>query len=241
MNITFTKSELLELLGITNDGYKYLVKTNKLDYKLSLKGYKLENKYKVGRNLIFELSLIEIDDFEVYQNDRNIRNKEEHMEYVEERLESGMDKTRRSVVKSVNEKTGLSISESSAERYDRMLIEDECMIKDGTVYLLFNPKTETFEEITKGRYKAFWHDNKECEYQLSHNHYRYTHNEITESTYENNRYMILNNLGNECGVIAMKFDTYKEYTNSVSMLEMIKKHKARRQNATDATNTDNAQ
>ena len=54
--------------------------------------------------------------------------------------------------------------------------------------------------------------------------------QITESTYENNRYMILNNLGNECGVIAMKFDTYKEYTNTLSMLEMIKKHKARRQN-----------
>ena len=230
MNITFTKSELLEMLGINNDRYNYLVKTNKLDYKLSLKGYKIESKYKVGRNMIFELSLVEIDDFEVYQDDRNIRNKEEHMEYIEERLESGMSKTRRSVVKSVNEKKGLSMSESSAKIYDRMLIEDECMVKDETVYLLFNPKTETFEEITKEGYKAFWHDNKECEYQLSHNHYRYTHNEITESTYENNRYMILNNLGNECGVIAMKFDTYKEYTNTLSMLEMIKKHKARRQN-----------
>lgn len=230
MNITFTKSELLELLEINNYGYKYLVKTNQLDYKLSLKGYKLENTFKIGRNVIFELSLIEIDDFEVYQNDRNIRNKEEHMEYIEERLESGMMNTRRSVIKSVNEKTGITVSESSAMRYDRMLIEDECMVKDGTVYLLFNPKTETFEEITKEGYKSFWRDNKECEYQLSHNHYRYTHNEITESTYENNRYMILNNLGNECGVIAMKFDTYKEYTNSVSMLEMIKKHKARKQN-----------
>ena len=230
MNITFTKSELLEMLGINNDGYKYLVKTNQLEYKLSLLGYKIENKYKDGRNMIFELSVVEIDDFEVYQDSKNIRNKEEHMEYVEERLENGMDKTRRSVVKTVNERTGMSLSESKAKRYDRMLLEDECMVKDGTVYLLFNPKTETFEEITKEGYKAFWRDNKECEYQLSHNHYRYTHNEISESTYENNRYMILNNLGNECGVIAMKFDTYKEYTNTLSILEMIKKHKARRRN-----------
>ena len=230
MNITFTKSELLELLGINNDRYNYLVKTNQLDHKLSLLGYKIENKYKDGRNMIFELSLVEIDDFEVYQDDRNIKNKEEHMEYVEERLERGMTKTRRSVVKSVNEKTGMSLSESKAKRYDKMLIEDECMVKDGTVYLLFNPKTETFEEITEEGYKAFWRDNKECEYQLSHNHYRYTHNEINESTYENNRYMILNNLGNECGVVAMKFDTYKEYTNSVHMLEMIKKHKVRKRN-----------
>ena len=230
MNITFTKSELLELLGINNYGYNYLVSTNQLEYKLSLKGYKIESKYKNGRNVIFELSLIEVDDFEVYQDARNIRNKEEHMEYIEERLESGLSKTRRSVVKTVNERTGMSLSESKAKRYDRMLIEDECMVKDETVYLLFNPKTETFEEITEEGYKAFWRDNKECEYQLSHNHYRYTHNEITESTYENNRYMILNNLGNECGVIAMKFDTYKEYTNTLNMLEMIKKHKARRRN-----------
>ena len=230
MNITFTKSELLELLGINNDRYNYLVKTNKLDHKLSLLGYKIENKFKDGRNMIFELSLVEIDDFEVYQDSKNIKNKEEHLEYVEERLENGMDKTRRSVVKTVNERTGMSLSESKAKRYDRMLLEDECMVKDGTVYLLFNPKTETFEEITKEGYKAFWRDNKECEYQLSHNHYRYTHNEISESTYENNRYMILNNLGNECGVIAMKFDTYKEYTNTLSILEMIKKHKARRRN-----------
>ena len=40
MNITFTKSELLELLGINNRAYNYLVSTNQLEYKLSLKGYK---------------------------------------------------------------------------------------------------------------------------------------------------------------------------------------------------------
>ena len=230
MNITFMKCELLELLGINNDKYKYLVKTNQLEDKLALKGYKIENKYKDGRNVIFELSLIEIDEFEVYQDERNIKKKEEHMEYVEERLGSGMRKTRRNVIKTVKEKKGISVSESSAKRYDKMLLEDECMAKDGTVYLLFNPKTETFEEITEERYKAYWSNNRECEYQLSHNHFRYVRNEITESTYENNRYIILINLGNERGVVAMKFDTYKEYTNTVSMLEMIKKHKARMEN-----------
>ena len=65
MNITFTKSELLELLEINNDRYKYLVKTNQLEEKLTLKGYKIKTKYKKGRNTIFELILIETDEIKI--------------------------------------------------------------------------------------------------------------------------------------------------------------------------------
>lgn len=229
MNITMSRTEIMERLNITNDRMKYLVNKNKLSNELLLIGFKLENTYKDGRNTIYEVSVKEIDEIEVYQADRNIKKKDEHIIYVEERLtEGGLKKPRRSFVRELKKEKDVDISESTARRFDNMLIEDECMIKDRKVYLFFNPFDEVFTEISEEEYKAFWRDCSECKYQLSHNHARYKRNEISETVYENNKYIIMNSLGKERGVVALKFDTYKEYTNTKTMLDMIKKHKNRR-------------
>ena len=215
------REEIKSLLGISNDRMKYLIKRNKLNYELEVVGYKLITSYKDGRNAIYELEPIEADEWLQYQSHRKIKKKEEHTEYVENRITKGLTSPRRDFVKNLN----IDISETTAKRYDDMLLEDEIMIKDRTVFLLFDPELEEFKEITEKEYKRFWADVSECRYQLSHNQFRYNRNEITEETYDANKFIFMNALGKEEGVVALKFDTYKEYTNTLNTLERIKKHR----------------
>lgn len=226
------RSEIMEMLGINNDRMKYITKTNQLDEELKLNGYKLEKQYKDGRNIIFEVSALdkidESEEYEIYQNQIGVRDKETHMVYSEERITTGLQKSRSQFLRDLNSEKKPTPSYKTASKWDGYLIDFEAMQKDKTVYLLFNPNDETFEEITKERYNAFWRDSKECMYQLSHNKARYKKNEISEGTYDNNQYIIMNNLGQEQGTVALKFDTYKEFTNTKKMLDMIKKSKNRR-------------
>ena len=221
MVVTMTKTELREMLGINNDRFKYLTKTNKLDETLEALGYSISSKYKSGRKTVFELEVIEKDEWLEYQQARHIQKKEEHTIYVENRITNGLDKPRKSFLKELD----IDLSETTAGRYDKMLVEDEIMKKDGEVYLLFNPNTQEFTEISHEEYKQFWKDASECRYQLSNNYARYKRGDIPESTYESNKYLFMNQLGNEKGVVAIKFNTYKEYTNTKQTLELISKHK----------------
>ena len=60
---------------------------------------------------------------------------------------------------------------------------------------------------------------------MRHNYLRYKKGEISEKTYDNNKYIFINELGNKEGVVAIKYPTYKEYLNTKQTLEMIRKHK----------------
>lgn len=221
MNITMMREEVKSLLGVSNDRMKYLIKINKLNNELEVLGYKLITSYRDGRNTIYELEPIEIDEWLQYQSYRNIKKREEHTEYVENRITKGLSSPRRDFVKNLS----IDISETTAKRYDDMLLEDEIMVKDRTVFLLFDPELEEFKEITEEEYKQFWASVSECRYQLSHNQFRYSRNEITEKQYDANKFIFMNALGKEEGSVALKFDTYKEYTNTLNTLEQIKKHR----------------
>ena len=222
MNVTMMREEIQELLSVNNNRMKYLIKNNKLEYELNNIGYSIINKYKSGRNTVYELQTINIDEWEQYQHYMNIKKKDEHTEYVEKRLSPiGLASPRSKFLKDNN----IGISESSAIRYDHMMLDDEMMIKDKTVYLLFNPSEQSFKEITKEEYNQYWRESIECKYQLGHNKMRFNKGLIPESTYEANNFIYLSALGKEKGSVALKFDTYKEYTNTLRALEMIKKHK----------------
>ena len=66
------------MLDVTNNNLKYIIKNNKLSHRLELKGYKLEAQYKVGRNTVYELSKIDINEFKVIQNKHKIIKKKEN-------------------------------------------------------------------------------------------------------------------------------------------------------------------
>lgn len=221
MTITMISSELCEMLNVTKECLRAIIKRKKLEERLLEKGYRLINKYKQGRDNIYELEIIEKDEWSDYQRARNIQKKDEHTIYVENRITNGLDKPRKSFIKELN----IELSESTAGRYDKMLLEDEIIEEDREVYLLFNPKTSEFTEISEEAYKQFWKDSSECTYQIRHNYARYKRGDIPESTYESNKYLFMTQLGKEKGVVAIKFHTYKEYTNTRRTLELIAKHK----------------
>lgn len=220
-----TREEIMELLDVNKDRMKYLIKHNKLREALQLAGYDIVKQYKMGRNSVYDLEQIEIDKWEQYQHLHRIRKKEEHTIYVENRLSpKGLASSRRSFVN----KLDIDLSETTAKKYDDILLDDEMMAKDRIVYLLFNPNTEAFKEITELEYKQFWSDVSECKIQLAINRSRYTRGEIPERAYDTNKLIFMNALGKEKGEIALKFDTYKEYTNTLNALDIIKKHRERK-------------
>ena len=222
MNITMSREEVQLMLGANNDRMKYLIRHKKLDAELNKHGYTLVGQYKDGRYTFYDLSKIAVDEWEIYQSIKKIKKKEEHTEYVEKRLSpDGLSSPRSKFIRENN----IDISETSAMRYDKMMLEEEMMIKDKTVYMLFNPKDQSFKEITKEEYNLFWRDSSECQYHLAHNKLRFKKGLIPESTYESNNFIYLSTLGKEKGSVALKFDTYKEYTNTLNTLDMIKRHK----------------
>ena len=218
-----TREEIMALISANNDRMKYLNKNNKLENEIEMYGYKVVKTYKVGRNTVYDLEPTEVDEWLQYQSARRIKKKQEHTIYVETRLTKGINKPRSKVVKEL----GVDISETSARRYDEMLLEDEAMKKSGEVYLLFNPNDFSFTEITKEEYNKFWSDVSELKKILSINKRRFTIREITEAVYDNNKFIYMTKLGKEQGVVALKYDTYSEYINTLKVLEMIEKHKNR--------------
>lgn len=121
MNVTMMREEIQELLSVNNNRMKYLIKNNKLEYELNNIGYSIINKYKSGRNTVYELQTINIDEWEQYQHYMNIKKKDEHTEYVEKRLSPiGLASPRSKFLKDNN----IGISESSAIRYDHMMLEE---------------------------------------------------------------------------------------------------------------------
>ena len=121
MNITMSREEVRLMLDANNDRMRYLIKHNKLEPELRSYGYAIINQYKKGRHTFYDLSRIAIDKWEAYQSTKNIKKKDEHTEYVEKRLISdGLSSPRSKFIRENN----IDISETSAMRYDKMMLED---------------------------------------------------------------------------------------------------------------------
>lgn len=223
MNVTMCRDELCRVLEVTESGLKSIVRRDNLNERLKTKGFDLIKSYKYKNNTLYEVEPIEADAWGVLQNAYRIKKKEEHTKYSELRLTKGMDEPRRKFVKD-NE---INISQTTAGRYDDILIKEKAMEKNSVVYMMIDSLSESFEEITEEEYTSFWKDVGYCKKLLGENRTEYKRYEISEETYEYRASAILNQIGREKGFIAIKFNTYKEAENTMSFLNKIKLHKAR--------------
>lgn len=215
----------MSLLEINNDRMRYLIKNKKLEEELEIFGYKLVETKKEGRNSVFIIEPTELDLWLQYQAYRNIKKKEEHKIYVENRLtEKGFNSPRKSFVNNLIEETKIDISVSTARRYDVMMLEDEIMQKDEKMYLMFYPETNLFETITQEEYGEFWRECGEFKKQLGINKLRYNKRLISEKTYDSNNAIIHHLMSKNINRIAIQYDTYKEFTYTQRIIDAIKTH-----------------
>ena len=216
MLITMTREELRDMLQLTENGIKTLVRRGKLDEKLRISGYKLENTYKIGRNTIYELSIIDTNEWMEIQNKYNIKKKNEHNKYSKARIENG-NSSRSKLIKDNN----IHISGKTAKRYDTILCKEDIMEHDKEVYYLIDSKTNVMTEITEEEYKDFWHNNMTAKNSIQQINKQLDNKEITGKQADIYKHKILEKVDNKEGCIAVKYDTYKQATNAIKILELI--------------------
>ena len=222
MIITFVTEEICELLEVSKEGLKSIIKRKKLEDRLLAKGYVLVDKYKCGRDNIYEIrpiNSVEEKWDSIQKQYRVPKDKEEmHNTYSERRLEN-MKVSRTEVI----DKSETKISYKTAKKYDDILVEEGVMGDDKTVYYLFNLKTKERErEITKEEYKAFWILNKEFKRRVKGLRYKVKNYIISNSQYDILIASAYEEFGHTSDYIAIQFNTYKELEETQTILKQIK-------------------
>lgn len=215
-----TTDEICSLLNTNKRNLKSITSRGKLEDRLIKVGYRLIKQFKEGRSNVYELEKILDVTWDEYQTSKNIseNKKYDHTKYTEYRITSGLKESR---TQAINMSMS-DISNRTAKRYDDILIEDNVIEFDQTVYFIKNTETGEWVQIDKDGYKRFWSNCSEAAYYLNENYRRFKAGEIPRSTYEDTSYAIKDGIANNQGEIALKFNTYKEAENTKRILDMIK-------------------
>ena len=218
MNITATREEICDMLDVTNNNLKYIIKNNKLGYRLELKGYKLEAQYKVGRNTVYELSKIDINEFKVIQNKHKIIKKKENEIYAKCRLllEDGMKMSKRQIIRDNN----INIDEHTAKRYDDMLIDEMAMKEDKMVYYR-KDQDGKIEEVTFEYYNNYWLEQAEAKKLISHMRKEVIDGKMSMDAYDVMSSNVYSSLEMSKGYVVYKFMSYKEAENTKKICNML--------------------
>lgn len=122
MNVTMTREEIRELLGVNEQALKQICKRNTLEQRLELVGFKLISKEKMGRNVFYQVEEIKIDKWAIIQNKYSIRKEkmEAHTRYCILRLLQFeyLGKNRVDFIRD----NALNIPLSTAKRWDDVLV-----------------------------------------------------------------------------------------------------------------------
>ena len=217
MNITMIREEIRNVLGVSEDGLKGIIKRGKLKDRLCECGLQLINEYKDGRSSVYELSPIELDYWDRIQLHYNVKKKSEHSIYTHARLDGGMGKSRASIIRD----SDISISGSTAKKFDDILENEGIIMKSEEIYMLYSKLDGSFTEITKEDYYVFWKEVKYCKELMIDNRKKLLKYEISHDTYDLRNVIILDSVGKEKGSIAIKFNTYKEMQDTKDLIVLL--------------------
>lgn len=217
--ITVSKEELSIILDVTTNTLNTIIKRDTLADRLNKKGYKIVDEYKIGRCKAYDIQHIPITEWERLQDNYRVQKKEEHTQYSINRLYN-LKQSRTSILRD----NDISISGTTAKRYDDILLNEKAMDKDKHVYFKITDNKEWIE-IDKQAYSNFWIECKEYNYILSKYKKRLRNKEITENTYNLMVQNVYNSIERFKGYMVVKFYTYKEAENTKKIIDMITESK----------------
>lgn len=187
MNITFTRSELCELLEINDNNMKSIIKRNQLEERLNKKGYHLEKQYKDGRNTIYELSLFKADKIKQLEMKYNIRKTDYFRTWCIARLylKEGLTMNRRQIISECN----IQMDDRTAKKFDDILVAEEILVQDGFVYARKNRNNigtnkYQWEEVTKDYYNNYFAEQDYYKKLASNYNYKLHRQEITQKEHD---------------------------------------------------------
>ena len=150
------KKELCKILGIGKETLKSIEKENRLEIRLENIGYKLLNRYKVGKSIMYD---IELDNAykETYSNIVNTHFKTNKTEqfglYFKTRTENSINDIPISKKDIANVS---NVSVSTIEKWDNISIKENIIKQDDFYYMLIDCKTRTIKRVTYEYYCSFW-------------------------------------------------------------------------------------
>ena len=227
--IEINRKELCNLLNVTETTLKAIINRKQLEDRLLANGYTLVEERKEGRGKIYVLKQIEISQkWSSIQKKHKIPKEklEMHDEYSKTRLEN-MEVPRTKVIEDCN----TSIAYSTASKYDNILVEEQIMEKDETVYYLYNWETKEFsEKITKEAYENYWILNAEFKRRCNELEYKVKNYLISQKQYDALITSTYKEFTQTDRRIAIKFNTYKELEETQEMIRQIKVSIVKRNN-----------
>ena len=227
--IEINRKELCTLLDVTETTLKTIITRKQLGDRLLANGYTLVEERKEGRTKIYVLKQIETSQkWDSIQKKHKIPKEklEMHDEYSKTRLEN-MDLPRTKVIEDSN----TTIAYNTASKYDNILVEEQIMAKDETVYYLYNWETkELCEKINKDAYETYWILNAEFKRRIEKLEYEVKNYLISQKQYNALITSAYNEFTQADRRIAIKFNTFKELEETQEMIRLIKESIVKRNN-----------
>lgn len=221
MLVTFVRSELRDLLNVSEAALKKILRERRLNDRLNKIGYSLANEYKDGRDKIYELEVYGINEYEKIQNKYNIIKKKENVDFAYKRLNDGLCKTRKEIVDHMDNK----VDECTAARWDDILVKENIIEKDRSVYIRRDKDGNT-EEVTKEYYDTYWKEQYAYKKTISCLKAKVRKQEMTQEEFSMMTHCIYNDLERTKGYIVWRFSSYKTaelYDKIKLQLESIKR------------------
>ena len=153
---TVDKKELCKILGIGKETLKDIKKACKLEIRLENIGYKLLNRYKVGRSIMYDIELVDAKK-EKYVNilGKKYKSKKtnEFKTYFKTRTTNSVTDTPISK-KDVANMSNVSVNTIS--KWDNISVNENMISEKGFYYLLIDYNTRTIQRVDYEYYCSFW-------------------------------------------------------------------------------------
>ena len=217
-----TREEVCNLLGVSNEGLKTIIRNGKLEDRINTSGYgyKYIDKRKEGRMTLYELEKAENDDLWLQlQNYYRVKEKDKHTIYTETRMDN-LDKPRSRVV----EISDTNIADKTAKKYDDILVNESIIKENKMIYVKHNLETKEFIEITEDDYKIFWKDNLTTQNAIGDVFRKKARREVSEG-FATHSIVELTQTSSVNGWVAYKFMSYEELENAKALRNVLRNKK----------------
>ena len=151
--IKITREKLLEILGVTNNTLKTIIRKKQLKERLNEKGYILLEEFKEGRKTLYKLEHYgELSDNKFKLNNamkcifNTTKDEDKHTDYIMYRCANLYKPLSK---KHLAEKLG--VNEKTIGKWDKHMVDNELLAKDGYFYVAMDFKDNDGEEIIEYR------------------------------------------------------------------------------------------
>lgn len=216
MNITFTSSEIAELLGVTKRTFNSYVERGTLNQKIKNKGWQIVSEEKIGRIKLYDLAPFQELTIEDFANKLGIKKEELFGRYSRTRTsEGGLSMSKSEIAR----ETG--VERNTVRSWDKKLEEAEIIKKGEYVYRAV--KEGVSYEITKEEYVEYWKCNAIAEMTIEGLYREFEHGLIDSKELTFRHSELTKRLCHENGYNVYKFNKYEQAINFDKFIKALYK------------------